>query len=54
MFDVIHQWICLNELYKLMESFFRIPNSFSNLIFDQKPKFFQKKRDVNTDQIAMC
>ena len=21
-FDVIHQWICLNELYKLMQSFF--------------------------------
>ena len=22
MFDVIHQWICLNELYKPMEFFF--------------------------------
>ena len=25
-FDVIHQWIHLNELYKMMESFFQISN----------------------------
>ena len=31
MFDVIHQWIRLNELYKLMDSFFsNFESYFSN------------------------
>ena len=47
MFDVIHQWIRLNKLCKLIESFSQI----SDLIFDRKPKFFQW--GVNIDQIAM-
>ena len=34
MFDVIHQWICLNELYKLMESYFQIV--FKNLAENRK------------------
>ena len=34
MFDVIHQWICLNELYKLINSIFQI--SFQN--YGQKTK----------------
>ena len=30
---VICQWICLNELYKLMERFFKFRNNFSNWLF---------------------
>ena len=29
-FDVVHQWVRLNDLYKLMESFFLISNLFLN------------------------
>ena len=43
MFDVVHKWICLNELYILMGSFFQISNSFS--IFG-KPIFFQKTSEA--------
>ena len=45
-FDVMHYWFCLNELYKLMESFFQI--------FWGKPKFFQRIKGRNIYQIAMC
>ena len=31
MFDVIYRWIRLNELYKLLESFFQISESFFEL-----------------------
>ena len=52
----IHQWIRLNELYKLIESFFPILNSFSNcwprtqkifiLINGLKPKIIQTNSEV--------
>ena len=42
MFDVIHQWICLKELYKLMNSIFQI--SFQN--YGQKTKNIQKNREA--------
>ena len=41
---VIYQWIQLDKLYKLMESFFQISISFLN--FDRKPNFFQKNREA--------
>ena len=44
MFDVKHQWIHLNELYKLTESFFQISNSFSN--FRPKTIFLKKNTDA--------
>ena len=51
MFDVNNQWIHLNELYKLMESFFsKFLIHFR--IFSRKQKHFQ--RGVNNDQITMC
>ena len=54
MFDVVHQWIRLNELYKLLESFcFQISNSFSN-IWPKTLIFSKEYRGVNIDQIAMC
>ena len=28
--DVMHQWICLNELYKVIENFFLILDSLPN------------------------
>ena len=40
-FQKIYQWIRLNELYKLMEGFFQISNSFSN--FWPKNIFFFKR-----------
>ena len=51
---VIYQWICLNELYKLLKSFFKFQISFLN--FGQKTKNIQKNREVAMciDQIAMC
>ena len=53
MFDVMHQWIRLNEFYKIIESFFfQILNLFLN--FWPKSKTFSKEyRGVNIDQIAM-
>ena len=42
MFDVIHQWIRLNELYKLMESFFQISNLFLEFFADNR-FFFSKE-----------
>ena len=36
---VIHKLICLNELYKLMKSFFKIQITFRN--FGQNPKNIQ-------------
>ena len=39
---IIHQWIHLNKLYELMESFFQISNSISN--FGPKTDFFFFKR----------
>ena len=38
-FDIIYQWICLNELYKQIVSFFQISYSFS--------EFLLKKRNLN-------
>ena len=48
-----YQRIRLNELYKIMESFFQILNSFLN--FWLKTENFQKNsyRGVKIDQIAM-
>ena len=43
-FDVIHQWIRLNELYKLMESFFKFKICFR--INGQKPKNIQTDSDA--------
>ena len=41
----MYQWICVNELYKLMESFFfQISNSF--LIFDRKPKILAENQKI--------
>ena len=45
MFDVIHQWIRLNELHQLMKSFFKILNSFLN--FWPKPTIFQKNSEID-------
>ena len=46
---VIYQWICLYELYKLMESFFHISISFS----DYWPKVKKYSNMVNIDQSAI-
>ena len=43
MFDVIHQWIRLNELYKLMETF------FSNFVFEFLAKKQTKKIQKNSE-----
>ena len=62
-FDVIHQWICLDELYKLLESFFsnKFKLVFELLTEDQKLYIFRssannsaKSKGVNIDQSAMC
>ena len=53
MFDVMHQWICLNELYKLMKRFFQISNSLSKFR-PKTEKYSNEYRGVNIDQIAMC
>ena len=44
MFDVIHQWIRLNELYKLMENFFKFQISFG--INGRKPKNIQTNSEA--------
>ena len=50
---VIHQWVRLNELYKLMECFFfEFQISFRN--FGRKLKNIQKNRRREYWQIAMC
>ena len=46
----IHQWIRLDELYKVMESFFQIRFR----IIGRKPKNGQTNRVGNIDQSAMC
>ena len=44
-FNVIHQWICLNELYKETESFFfKFQIRFRN--FGQKPKNIETSKEV--------
>ena len=48
-FDIIHQWICLNELYKLRESFFFL---ILNELFSKNRKIL--KLIVNIDQSAIC
>ena len=51
---LIYQWICLDKLYKLMESFFfQISNSFSNYWLKTE-KYSREYRGVNIDQIPIC
>ena len=49
----MHQWIRLNELYKIIESFFlQILNSFFNF-WPKTEKNSREQQGVNIDQIAM-
>ena len=38
----MYQWIRLDELYKLMESFFQISNSFAELL-DEKRRIYSNE-----------
>ena len=41
---VIYKWICVNELYKLVDFFFNFEFIFE--FFGRKPKFFQKNNEA--------
>ena len=47
----MHQWISLNEFYKLMENFLFFSNSFSNYLLKTEK---YSKRGMNIDQSTMC